>query len=71
MDVKKHIQSWIKSTEEDWDIAKDLVERKKVRHGLFFAHLALEKALKTHVCQATQDIAPRSHHLSHLAKIRI
>jgi hypothetical protein len=28
-----------------------LVERRRIRHGLFFAQLAIEKALKAHVCR--------------------
>ena len=69
MDVQKHIEYWLKSAEEDWEIAQDLVDRKKARHGLFFAHLSLEKVLKAHVCRTTQDVAPRSHHLLRLAEI--
>jgi len=44
MDIQKHVEYWLNSAAEDWEIAKDLVERKKTRHGLFFAHLTLEKA---------------------------
>jgi len=35
-------------------------------NGLFFAHLALEKALKAHICKSTQDLAPRIHNLLRL-----
>jgi HEPN domain-containing protein len=35
---------------------------------LFFAHLALEKLLKAHVCRATRDLAPRVHALLRLAE---
>jgi len=35
---------------------------------LFFAHLALEKILKAHVCQHTKDLAPRTHDLVGLAE---
>lgn len=40
-----------------------------MRHGLFFAHLALEKLLKAHVCRQIQDLAPRIHNLSRLAEL--
>lgn len=40
----------------------------RTRHGLFFAHLALEKMLKAHVCRATQDLAPHIHPLLRLAE---
>ncbi len=69
MDVKKQIEYWRKGAAEDWEIAGDLVHREKPRYGLFFAHLALEKALKAHVCRATQDIAPRTHALLRLAEL--
>ncbi|MBI5561521.1 MAG: HEPN domain-containing protein [Deltaproteobacteria bacterium] len=36
---------------------------KRVRHGLFFAHLALEKMLKAHVCSKTNALAPPIHNL--------
>ena len=38
-------------------------------HGLFFAHLALEKILKAIVCKQSQDLAPRLHNLSRLAEL--
>ena len=36
---------------------------------LFFAHLALEKIPKAHVCLHTQDLAPRIHNLVRLAEM--
>lgn len=53
---------------EDWAVACDLVEQGRIRHGLFFAHLALEKCLKAHVCRANNDIAPPIHNLLRLAE---
>ena len=50
-------------------MAVDLVQREKPRYGLFFAHLAIEKAPKAHVCRATQDLAPRVHALLRLADL--
>jgi HEPN domain-containing protein len=69
IDIQKQIEYWQNGAVEDWDVAQDLVGQKKVRHGLFFAHLALEKVLKAHVCRHTQDLAPRIHNLSRLAGI--
>lgn len=46
-----------------------MVRHARLRHGLFFAHLALEKALKAHVCRHTQDLAPRMHNLVRLAEL--
>jgi HEPN domain-containing protein len=36
---------------------------------MFFAHLALEKLLKAHVCRQTKDLAPRIHNLVRLAEL--
>ena len=69
IDIDKQISFWRNSAEEDLAVARDLVHRNRIRHGLFFAHLALEKALKAHVCCVTQDIAPRLHNLVRLAKL--
>ena len=54
---------------EDWAVARDLIERDRARHGLFFAHLALEKMLKALVARATADIPPRIHNLVRLAEL--
>ncbi len=51
IDIQKQIKYWQHGAVEDWDVAENLVDQQKVRHGLFFAHLALEKILKAHVCQ--------------------
>lgn len=68
MDIQKHVKYWLDSAAEDWEIAVDLVDRNKTRHGLFFAHLALEKAFKAQVCKETKDVAPRVHTLLRLAE---
>jgi len=69
IDIDKQISFWRNSAGEDLAVARDLVDRNRIRHGLFFTHLALEKALKAHVCRATQDIAPRLHNLVRLAEL--
>jgi HEPN domain-containing protein len=67
VDIEKQISYWRNGSSEDWAVAKELVERGRIRHGLFFAHLALEKALKAHVCRSTRDLAPPIHNLVRLA----
>lgn len=68
-DIEKQVAYWRDGAVEDWQVAQDLIRRRQVRHGLFFAHLALEKILKAHVCRQTQDLAPRIHSLVKLAEI--
>ncbi|MBP7050612.1 MAG: HEPN domain-containing protein [Phycisphaerae bacterium] len=69
MDVEKQIEYWRQGSAEDWDVAVRLVKDGKSRHGLFFAHLALEKVLKALVCRHTQDVPPRIHNLTRLSKL--
>lgn len=69
IDIEKQIEFWRDGAHEDLAVARDLVHRSRVRHGLFFAHLALEKALKVHVCRVVRDLAPRFHNLVRLAEL--
>jgi HEPN domain-containing protein len=69
IDIQKQIAYWQNGAVEEWDLAQDLIKRNKTRHGLFFAHLALEKLLKAHVCRQTQDLPPRIHNLTRLAEL--
>lgn len=68
IDIVKQIAHWRNSASEDWSVAQDLVTRDKIRHGLFFAHLALEKTLKAHVCKATGELAAKIHNLVRLSE---
>ena len=69
VDIGKQIHHWRSGAAEDWAVAEELIGLDKIRHGLFLAHLALEKALKAHVCRATGELAPRSHNLVRLAEM--
>ena len=69
VNIDKQITFWRAGAEEDLAVARDLIKRNRIRHGLFFAHLALEKALKAHVCRVTQDIAPPLHNLVRLVEM--
>ncbi len=68
MDAERQVAYWAEGAGEDLGVAEALVSQGKIRHGLFFAHLALEKMLKAHVCRATQDVPPRTHNLPMLAE---
>ena len=69
VDISQQIVNWRDGAREEWQIATELLEKGRVRHALFFTHLALEKALKAHVCRHTGDLAPRTHNLIRLAEI--
>ncbi len=67
MNVDKQIAYWQNSGREDWDVALELVASKRTRHGLFFAHLAIEKTFKALVCWETKTFPPKTHNLLVLA----
>ena len=69
MDVQKQVDYWRIGGQEDLAAAKSLLEKGHLRHGLFFAHLALEKLLKAHVTRQTKDVPPRIHNLARLSEI--
>lgn len=69
VNIAKHISYWQNGADEDWDVAIQLIASDKIRHGLFFLHLALEKILKAHICLNTDDIAPRVYNLVRLAEL--
>ncbi len=68
IDAEKQIVYWREGAGEDRIVARELLDRGHTRHALFFCHLALEKALKAHVCRRTRDLAPRIHNLTRLAE---
>ncbi|HEO71199.1 MAG TPA: HEPN domain-containing protein [Candidatus Hydrogenedentes bacterium] len=68
MDIEKQVAYWRAGSEEDFEVARELVSSGRFRHGLFFGHLAVEKMLKAHVVVATQEVPPRIHNLSLLAE---
>ncbi len=68
VNIQKQVEHWRDGAREDWEVGAELVREGRIRHGLFFVHLAMEKALKAHVCRATQDLAPRNHDLPYLAR---
>jgi HEPN domain-containing protein len=69
VDIAKQITFWRDSAQEDWAVARQLVDSGRIRHGLFFAHLTIEKMLKALVCKQSQDLAPRIHNLSRLSEM--
>ena len=69
LNIDKQIKHWRDGSLEEWEVASELIGNKRIRHGLFWAHLALEKMLKAHVCRQTGDIAPRIHNLTRLCEL--
>jgi HEPN domain-containing protein len=69
IDVERQVAYWRESAQEDMAVGHDLIVRQKPRHGLFFVHLALEKALKALVCRVTGDTPPKIHNLVRLSEL--
>jgi len=69
MDLQKQIHYWRNGSEEDMEVAVELLEKRRIRHALFYAHLALEKMLKAHVIGKTTDVPPRIHNLARLPEL--
>jgi HEPN domain-containing protein len=69
IDIEKQLAYWRGGAEEDMAAGRTLIADKKYRHGLFFVHLALEKALKALVCRATNETPPRIHNLVRLSEL--
>lgn len=67
MNAEDIVVHWRRGSKEDMEAAAVLMERGKYRHGMFFAHLALEKALKAHAARHTGTHPPRIHRLVSLA----
>jgi len=68
IDIEKQVVYWRNGAREEWTVAVELMDHGHIRHGLFFAHLALEKALKAQVCLKMRALAPRTHNLVYLAE---
>jgi len=69
LDIERQITRLKIGAAEDWEVACDLVNQGKVRHGLFFTHLTLEKILKAVISKKIQQLAPRIHNLIRLAEL--
>jgi HEPN domain-containing protein len=69
MDIQRQIDYWLSGSQDDIEAAAVLLEKHKVSQCLFFAHLAVEKALKAQVSKTTGAVPPRTHDLLRLAEL--
>lgn len=69
MDIEKQMTYWRSGAWEDWEVGSSLIHDGKMRHGLFFAHLALEKSLKALIVRNLKTVPPRIHNLVRLAEL--
>ena len=69
MTKEQHIDYWINTAKEDWISVDTLLKAKRYVHGLYWAHLVLEKLAKAHWIKNHQDnIPPKVHNIVWLLK---
>lgn len=66
MGQEDQISYWIKTSNEDWELIKDLVKMDRYLYALFFVHLCMEKLVKAHWVKCNSQQPPRSHDLIYL-----
>jgi len=69
MDIKKQIEYWINTADDDLDTAELLINNKKILFGLFLCHLCIEKGIKAHVVRCTNNVPPKIHNLAYLLSL--
>jgi HEPN domain-containing protein len=64
MTKQEYIDYWVNTATEDWITVEAMFDTKRYMHGLFWAHLVLEKLAKAHwVKNHVNDIPPRIHNV--------
>ena len=69
LNIPKQIEYWVRSAEEDFEVGSNLIKAGKIRHGMFFIHLAMEKILKACVCKNQKKTPPKIHNLINLYEL--
>ena len=64
MTKAEHIAYWLDTAAFDWPAVQRMMQAGDYIHGLFFAHLVIEKLSKAHWVQDNAgDIPPRTHNI--------
>lgn len=69
MNIEQHVEHWKRGSDEDLEAAEIMIQAGKLRHGLFFLHLSVEKIIKAHVWRVTGDYPPKIHNLVRLQQL--
>jgi len=67
--IVRIIQSWVSSSDENYDTMLDLYHAKRYSWALFLGHLSIEKLLKAYFVKVNEEHAPLLHNLSRLAEL--
>jgi HEPN domain-containing protein len=68
VDLEDQVAYWTGLSNRDIETAGILLEAGRPLEALFFAHMALEKALKARIVRCTGQAPPRLHNLTRLAE---
>ena len=63
------IESWLISSQENYETMIDMYNSKRYNWALFLGHLSLEKLLKAYHVKVIKKHSPYIHNLLHLAKL--
>lgn len=66
MELQEKINYWFESSKRDFDVVETLLKSNKYSQGLFFLHLAIEKAIKGLVLKNTGESSLPIHNLERL-----
>ena len=66
MNFDNQIDYWRQGAKEDLETAGILLDKNKIKEGLFFCHLCIEKVIKANYVKQNNEPAPKSHNLLYL-----
>ncbi|MBF0098798.1 MAG: HEPN domain-containing protein [Magnetococcales bacterium] len=69
MAIEQQVAHWRQGSDEDLEAAELMIQAGKLRHGLFFLHLSVEKIIKAHLWRVTGDYPPKIHNLIRLLQL--
>lgn len=68
MALRKDTQNWVALAEYDLETARHMLSAGRYLYVIFMCHLALEKMLKAHVTEVTQEMPVKTHDLIYLVR---
>lgn len=66
--MRKDSSNWIALADYDIETARHMLKTGRYLYVVFLCHLSLEKILKAHVAEATQNLPIKTHDLIYLVK---
>lgn len=66
--MRKDTKNWLALADYDLETARHMLATGRYLYVVFLCHLALEKMLKAHVAEITQEVPIKTHDLIYLVK---